>query len=66
VLDTRLGNIGKIAAVNDSGAQSLFEIDYNGIQILVPLIDEFIVSLDKKNRIITLQTPPGLVDLYIG
>ncbi len=66
VFDTRLGNIGKIAAVNDSGAQSLFEIDYNGIQILVPLIDEFIVSLDKKNRIITLQTPPGLVDLYIG
>lgn len=66
VIDTRLGNIGKIKSINDSAAQALFEIDYNGIEILVPLIDEFIVELDKKNKTITLNTPQGLVDLYLS
>lgn len=65
VLDTRLGNIGKITGINDSGAQAIFEIDKNGIEILVPLIDEFIISLDRENKTITLETPDGLVDLYL-
>ena len=65
VLDTRLGNIGKITGINDSGAQSIFEIENNGIEILVPLIDKFIVALDRENKTITLETPDGLVDLYL-
>ena len=66
VLDTRLGNIGKITGINDSGAQAIFEIDKNGTEILVPLIDEFIVALNRENKTITLETPEGLVDLYLG
>jgi len=66
VLDTRLGNIGKITGINDSGAQAIFEIEKNGIEILVPLIDDFIIALDRANKTITLETPEGLVDLYLG
>jgi 16S rRNA processing protein RimM len=66
VLDTRLGNIGKITGINDSGAQSIFEIEKNGTEILVPLIDDFIIALDRANKTITLETPEGLVDLYLG
>jgi 16S rRNA processing protein RimM len=65
VLDTRLGNIGKITGINDSGAQAIFEIDKNGTEILVPLIDDFIIALDRENKTITLETPDGLVDLYL-
>jgi 16S rRNA processing protein RimM len=65
VIDTKKGNIGKITAINDSGAQPLFEIDKNGIEILIPLIDDFIIDLDRKNRTITLETPEGLVELYL-
>jgi 16S rRNA processing protein RimM len=65
VLDTRLGNIGKITGINDSGAQAIFEIEKNGTEILVPLIDEFIIALDRENKTITLETPDGLVDLYL-
>jgi 16S rRNA processing protein RimM len=66
VIDTKHGNIGKISAINDSGAQPLFEIDKNGIEILIPLIDDFIIALDRKNKTITLETPEGLVNLYLG
>jgi len=32
----------------------------------VPLIDDFIIALDRANKTITLETPEGLVDLYLG
>ena len=66
VQDQRLGFIGNITAVNDSNAQTLFEIEYNDMQILVPMIDEFIIKLDRENKTIHLNTPDGLVDLYIN
>lgn len=66
VEDTRLGEIGKIVRVNDSNAQPLFEIDYNGIEILVPMIDHFIVEVNRKEKKLVLTTPEGLVDLYLN
>jgi 16S rRNA processing protein RimM len=66
VEDVRLGNIGVVQRINDSNAQPLFEILKGNIEILVPLIDDFIVSLDRTNKKIVLNTPEGLVDLYLG
>lgn len=66
VIDTRLGNIGKIVSINDSAAQPLFEIEKDGIEILIPMIDDFIVEVNRTNKSITLNTPEGLVDLYLG
>lgn len=66
VEDTRLGNIGKIVRVNDSNAQPLFEIDKDGIGILVPMIDDFIIEVNRKEKKLVLTTPPGLVDLYLS
>ena len=66
VEDTRLGNIGKMVRVNDSNAQPLFEIDKDGIEILVPMIDDFIIQVNRKEKKLILTTPPGLVDLYLS
>ena len=66
VIDKRLGNIGKIVSINDSAAQPLFEIDKDGIEILIPMIDDFIIEVNRNNKSITLNTPEGLVDLYLG
>ena len=66
VIDAEHGNIGKIVSINDTTSQALFEIDKDGKQILIPMNDEFIDKLDKKNKTIHVITPEGLVDLYIG
>lgn len=66
VIDKRLGNIGKIVSINDSAAQPLFEIEKDGIEILIPMIDDFIIEVNRNNKSITLNTPEGLVDLYLG
>jgi len=65
VEDVNYGTVGKITAINDSTSQSLFEIDKDGKQVLIPLNDEFIEKLDKKNKIIFVKTPEGLIDLYL-
>lgn len=66
VEDVRLGNIGTLVRINDSNAQPLFEIEKDGVEILVPLIDNFIVKIDRENKVFHLNTPVGLVDLYLG
>lgn len=66
VEDATHGNIGKVVSVNDSTAQALFEIRKGDKEILIPMNDEFIEKVDKKNKTIYLNTPEGLVDLYLG
>jgi len=65
VEDVNFGNVGVIKAINDSTAQSLFEIDRDGIEILIPMNDAFIKKVDKKKKLIIVETPEGLIDLYI-
>ena len=64
--DQRLGVIGKIVSINDSSAQPLFEILKGDVEILVPMIDDFIVKIDRENKKVVLNTPEGLVDLYLN
>ncbi len=65
VIDSRFGEVGTISGVNDSTAQALFEIDNNGTQVLIPILDDFIKEVDRKNKTILLDTPEGLIELYL-
>ena len=65
VKDKNFGIVGTIKNINDSTAQALFEIEKNGIEILIPLNDEFIKKVDRTNKIILVETPEGLIDLYL-
>ena len=65
IKDKNFGDVGVIKSINDSTAQSLFEIDRNGVEILIPMNDDFIVKVDKKNKTILVDTPDGLIDLYL-
>tara|TARA_R110002049_G_scaffold37208_1_gene117442 strand:+ start:8955 stop:9479 length:525 start_codon:yes stop_codon:yes gene_type:complete len=63
--DINFGKVGLLKGINDSTAQALFEIDRDGIEILIPMNDEFIVKVDRKNKTILVETPEGLIDLYL-
>jgi 16S rRNA processing protein RimM len=66
IKDKNFGEVGILKGINDSTAQPLFEIDRNGIEILIPMNDEFIIKVDRKNKTIVVNTPEGLIDLYIS
>lgn len=66
VTDVNFGYVGIVTSINDSTAQALFEIDKDGTEILIPMNDAFIVKVDKTNKEIILDTPDGLIDLYLS
>lgn len=66
LIDQNNQHIGIVKSVNDSTAQHLFVADHNGVSILVPLVDEFILKVDKKAKEIHLNLPEGLLDLYLN
>jgi 16S rRNA processing protein RimM len=66
VQDSEHGNIGHITGINDTTSQALFEIEKEGKQLLIPITDEIITKVDRKNKVIHVTTPEGLVDLYLS
>ena len=62
--DKNFGEVGVIKAINDSTAQALFEVDRDGVEILIPMNDEFILKVDREAKTIWVETPEGLIDLY--
>ncbi len=64
VFDIHTGRVGVLESINDSGAQPLFEIRDGIREILLPLADPFIVEVDRENRVLKLDFPEGLLDLY--
>ncbi len=63
--DKRLGNVGEIQSINDTTAQPLFEVIKDGTEILIPMIDHFLVKVDRENKKIIMDLPEGLIEMYL-
>ncbi|WP_333694277.1 ribosome maturation factor RimM [Flavobacterium sp.] len=63
--DKRLGIVGTIVSVNDSTAQPLFEVMNNGIEMLIPMIDAFLIEVDRTHKKVVMDLPEGLVEMYL-
>ncbi|HMI07440.1 MAG TPA: ribosome maturation factor RimM [Flavobacterium sp.] len=65
VEDKRLGVVGVIQSINDSTAQPLFEVLNGEVEILIPMIDHFLVEIDRKNKKVKMDLPEGLIEMYL-
>ena len=63
--DKRLGYVGTIQSINDSTAQPLFEVVKEDKEILIPMIDHFLVKVDRDNKKIIMDLPEGLIEMYL-
>ncbi|WP_369048308.1 ribosome maturation factor RimM [Tenacibaculum sp. UWU-22] len=66
VIDKNYGTVGSIVDINDKAAQPLFEIENDGKTIFIPLIDDFINTVDRANKTVEVEVPEGLIELYLG
>ncbi len=53
VEDKRLGYVGEIQSINDTTAH------------LIPMIDHFLVKVDRENKKIIMDLPEGLIEMYL-
>ncbi|MFT7442722.1 MAG: 16S rRNA processing protein RimM [Maribacter sp.] len=65
VIDENYGEVGTLVHINDKAAQPLFEIDSDGKEVFIPMVDDFIKKVDRENKIIHVTAPEGLIELYL-
>lgn len=65
LIDANFGSLGKILEVNDSGPQTLVSINYKEKEVILPLVNDFIKSIDKTKKKIQFNAPEGLIKLYL-
>ena len=66
VLDENMGKLGTVKEILDQGSQAILVIVHKSEkEILVPIIDDIIKLVDRKNKLIQVITPTGLVNIYL-
>lgn len=64
VFDTDAGYVGVISHVEERPLQPLLVVvGEEGADVLIPLVDEFVLNVDEEERRLDLQCPAGLLDL---
>ena len=59
------GEIGQVSQILDIGNNELMSVlDANEKEILIPIQDDIIRYVDRKNKRVTVQLPDGLLELY--
>ena len=56
--------IGIVKEVIDLNGNQLLQIDADGKEILIPLKDEILTKVDVEKKLIQVQLPDGLLDIY--
>lgn len=65
VIDENKGPLGKIADVFESADQILLQVFADDTEILIPFTEAYLPDIDMEQKIITLNLPDGLLELYL-
>jgi len=65
VFDKHHGPIGTLLKVMDLPKQALLQIEHGGKEILIPLVDEVIVKVDRTKKELHICAPAGLIEFYL-
>jgi 16S rRNA processing protein RimM len=61
--DKHTGDVGTIDEVLDMPQQEMALLTYQGRDVLIPLHDDYIISVDKRQKRVFMDLPEGLLDL---
>ncbi len=66
VIDETHGELGEIIAVNEYPQQFVATVLFKEKEILFPLNEDLIVEIDDEKKILSVDLPEGLLDLYLN
>lgn len=64
-IDEERGKLGEIEDIQDYSGNVILVITVNDQEVLIPFADENFIDLDEENKTITMETPDGLLDMYL-
>lgn len=64
MVDDRAGELGVIDTIYDLPHQPVAQVLYLGKEVLIPFIQQFILKIDRKEGIIYMALPEGLLEVY--
>jgi 16S rRNA processing protein RimM len=65
VIDTEYGVVGVLESIIDLPANPLIQIMNGSKEVLIPLNKNTVKVVDRKNKKLTIESPSGLIDLYL-
>ncbi|MFN4362595.1 ribosome maturation factor RimM [Chryseobacterium hispalense] len=65
ILDENDNDCGVIRSVNDQTAQTYFITNLDGKEVVIPVIKDWIIEVNREERYIKMQLPEGLIDVFL-
>ncbi len=66
VEDSVQGLLGTIEEIIEMPHQVLAKVTYREKEMLLPLNEQTLLKVDKKQQLVRLELPDGLLDIYLG
>ncbi len=65
VTDKNHGPIGFVEDVLDLPLQPLLRVRHGSREILIPAVDEIILKVDRRKKLLEIEAPAGLIEIYL-
>jgi 16S rRNA processing protein RimM len=65
VVDATKGELGKVLAVYTSDRQDLIAMQYEGKEVLIPIDDDIVKTVDREKKELYTNLPEGLMEVYL-
>lgn len=66
VTDKQHGPLGEISEIIEMPLQVLAKVMFREKEVLLPLNEQTLLKIDKKQQTVHLDLPDGLLDIYLG
>ncbi len=65
IVDQDDTDCGVVKEVNDQTAQHYFILDLDGKEVIIPIIKDWILEVNRDDKKIKMQLPDGLLDVFL-
>lgn len=66
VFDQEKGFVGVCTGFLELANNPVMQIDFDGREILIPASQQFVAKVDRVEKKIYIETPEGLIDVYLS
>ncbi len=66
VVDVEAGQLGTVTTVYAMPTQDLIAMDYDGVEVLIPVNSAIVRTIDRDQKQLHVVLPPGLLDVFVS